>query len=290
MSASRRRQRRSAREASVPRPLHGASSRTASKAPSKAAGSSRTSACTTSTPYAPSRSRFWRIAPRRGSSTSTAVTSCLAVRPRRAAPSWCPARRTGRGCGAPGPAAGGGHHTGDLRAPRLRRHEAVAERRRAFERRAVVDERRRQPRHAAAREAGGDQRRARRRHVGLERVHAQAALRGRVGGREKPLRGVVAELAAQQLDQPHGARVAHRPGASAVAVGERGEALPPVLGDLAQHGVHEALRALALAARPAPRRRRPRRRRARGRGRAAGTPPGAGLRAPRRRCRRAAPW
>ena len=113
ISASRRRQRRSAREASVPSPLHGASRSTASKAPSKAAGSSSTSPCTSSTPGTPSRSRFCRITPRRSSSSSTAVMRAPGRRRGKLRRLGSRRRAEIEESGAR-PGAGGGHHAGDL--------------------------------------------------------------------------------------------------------------------------------------------------------------------------------
>ncbi len=228
---------------------------------------------------------------RRASSTSTAV--------RRACGSAAgELRRLGAGRGAQvqdGRAGGHGrrgrHDAGDLRALRLRRHEALAERRRALQRRPVVERAppAGRPRRGVVKPGGG-QRLPRRRAVAAQRVHAQAALGRLGGGGQKARRRLVAELArAAAARATPGTSSGPSRRASPSPSERAAKRARPSAATLPQHGVDEALRALALPSSPARPRRPPRRRPARGPERAAGRPPAAAPRARARRCARAAP-
>ena len=282
-SCACRRQRRSARDASVPRPLHGASSSTASNVPSHAAGSSRASARTTSTPSAPRRARLARSSPARASSTSTAVIAA----PRAAAPpagsSWRPARRTGPAPRAPARSRRPPRPSPAICEPRdcgvTSPSRTPLERSSGGPRRAGV----RQAVDAARLESLRGQRLARGRQPAAQPVGAQAALGRGVGGLEQrrgALRRRAPRAAAyqpQRVREPAAQARAPSPSASSV------ELRPAVGGHAPEHGVDEPAGALALARRERDARRPPPRRRARGRGTAAGTRPGAARRARRGR-------
>ena len=246
----RRRQRRSARDASVPRPLHGASRSTASKAPSNAAGSSSTSAVHDVDAGAPRRARFSRSSPTRASSTSTAVTAVSGKQRRELA-------RLGPRRGAEVEEA-----RRPARPPRRRRPcrrsaspcdcgvtSPSRNARRALERRAVVEQPVRQPGDAAGAEAVGGQRLWRRGSPPRRRFTRRQRSGAALPASRNRSAGSVAELVAQQLDQPRRVREPQRPGARVIALAQLRELGAPLGGHAPQDGVGEA------AGPPAPARR-----------------------------------